>query len=119
MVSVAHSVALCFPVFGVVPRENRAIPPAKGPVAPAFSALEVGVALQVASWKESRYRGVSQLHCRLSRCSGALRQPQARGLSAGCVEITETKDMAKPLESGVRTTGSPNNGFRSTRFPMT
>ena len=43
----------------------------EGPVAPAFSALKGGVALQVASW----YRGVSQLHCRLLRCSGALSLP--------------------------------------------
>ena len=37
-----------------------------------FSAFRGGVALQVASWKVSRYRGVSQLHCRLSRCSASL-----------------------------------------------
>ena len=41
--------------------------PAKGPVAPTCVALRGGVALQVASWKVSRYGGVSQLHCRLSR----------------------------------------------------
>ena len=54
-------------------QENRATPPDKGPVAPAFSALSVGVALQVASWKVSWYKGVSQLHCRLSRYNGPLR----------------------------------------------
>ena len=37
-----------------------------------FSALKGGVAFQVGSWKVSRCRGVSQLHCRLSRCSGPL-----------------------------------------------
>ena len=31
-----------------------------------FSALKGGVALQVASWKLSRHRGVSRRHCRLS-----------------------------------------------------
>ena len=34
-------------------------PPSKGPVAPIFSALEGGVALQAASWKMSRYPGCS------------------------------------------------------------
>ena len=38
--------------------------PSKGPVAPTFSALKGGVALQVASWKVSLYKGLSQLHCR-------------------------------------------------------
>ena len=54
---VLHSVALCFPGFGGVSQENRATPPQKGPVAPTFSALEGGVALQVVAWKVSRYRG--------------------------------------------------------------
>ena len=53
-----HSVALCFPGFGGVSQENRATP-LKLPVAPASSALKRGVALQVASWKVSWYRGVS------------------------------------------------------------
>ena len=52
-------------------QENHATPPEKGPVASKFSAG--GVALQVASWKVLWYRGMLQLHCRLSRCSGALR----------------------------------------------
>ena len=56
--------------------------PRKGPLTPTFSALEGGAALQVASWKASRYNGVSQLPCRLSRCSGALRQ---------VVQLTEPK----------------------------
>ena len=53
-------------------QENSTTPPEKGAVEPTFSALEEGVALQVASWKASQYRGMSQLHRRLSRCSGAL-----------------------------------------------
>ena len=68
-----HCVALRFPGFGGVSQENRATPPQKGPVAPTFSAFEGGVALQVVAWKVSRYRGVSQLHCRLARYSGPLR----------------------------------------------
>ena len=43
----------------------------QGPVAPALAglaALKAGVALEVSSWKVSQYRGVSQLHCRLSHC---------------------------------------------------
>ena len=60
-----HSVALRFPEFGGVARESH-YSPSKGPVAPTFSALNGGVALQVASWKVSQYREVSQLHCRLS-----------------------------------------------------
>ena len=31
--------------------------PLKGPIVPTFSALKGGVALQVASWKVSRYSG--------------------------------------------------------------
>ena len=46
--------------------------PSKAPVAPSFAALKGGVALQVASWKVSRHKGVSQLHCRLSHCNGPL-----------------------------------------------
>ena len=65
-----------FPGFGGVSQENRTTSPGKGPVAPTVSALEGGVALQLASWKVSWYRGVSQLHCRLSCCSGALRFPE-------------------------------------------
>ena len=38
-------------------QENGGRPTEKGPVAPTFSALEGGVALQVASWKVSRYKG--------------------------------------------------------------
>ena len=57
-------------------------PPQKGPVAPTFSGLKRGVALQAASWKVSRYRGVSQLHCRLSRCSGALSPQLSDGMSS-------------------------------------
>ena len=38
-------------------QENRATPREKGPVAPTFSALKGGVALQVASWEVSRYKG--------------------------------------------------------------
>ena len=71
-----YPVALRFPASGKVPQENRATPTEKGPVAPTFSALKGGAALQVTSWKLSRYRGVSQLHCRLSRCN-------ASALSAG------------------------------------
>ena len=57
-------------------QENRATPPAKGPVAPTFATLKGGVALQVTSWKVSRYRG---LHCRLSRWPvGGLRIFHAR-----------------------------------------
>ena len=67
------SVALCFPRLGGLSQENRAAPLEKVPVTPTFSALKGGVALQVASWKVSRYRGVSQLHCCLSCYSGALR----------------------------------------------
>ena len=69
-----HSVTLRFPGFGGASQENRATPPEKGPVAPTASAFKGAVALQVASWKVSRYIGVSQLHCRLSRCSGACRK---------------------------------------------
>ena len=43
-----HSVALRLPGLGVS-QENRPTPPEKGPVAPAFSALKEGVALQAAS----------------------------------------------------------------------
>ena len=57
-----NSVALRLPRFGGVSQENRATPPERGPVAPSFSALKGGVALQVAFWKVSRYRGVSKLH---------------------------------------------------------
>ena len=59
--------ALCctiFPGCGEVWQEHRATTPQRDPVAPAFSALQGGVALQVASWKVSRYRGLSQLHYR-------------------------------------------------------
>ena len=52
-----RSVALRFRGFGGMSQENRATPPEKGPVAPPFSALKGGAALQVASWKVSRYRG--------------------------------------------------------------
>ena len=38
-------------------QENRATPPAKGPVAPTFATLKGGVAFEVASWKVSRYNG--------------------------------------------------------------
>ena len=58
-----------------VARESRYTLCQNGPVAPTFSALRGGVALRVASWKVSRYRGVSQLHCRLLRCNEALRFP--------------------------------------------
>ena len=61
-----HSVAPRFQGFGGVSQESGATPPGKGSVAPTFSALKV------ASWKVSGYRGVSQLHCRLSHCSGPL-----------------------------------------------
>ena len=44
----------------------------KGAVAPTFSALKGGLTLQAASWKVARYRGVSQLHCHLSRYNGPL-----------------------------------------------
>ena len=53
-------------------QENRTTPPQKGPVAPTLSAPKGGVALEVASWKVLRYRGLSQLHCRLARYSGPL-----------------------------------------------
>ena len=46
--------------------------PFKGTVAPTLSALNGGLALQVASWKVSPYREVSQLHFRLLRYSGPL-----------------------------------------------
>ena len=62
-----HSVALRFPGFGRVSQENRATPRHV-----PFSALKGGVALQVACWKALRYKGVSQLHCRLSRHRGPL-----------------------------------------------
>ena len=53
-----HSVALrFFPGFEGVSQENRATPREKGPVAPTFSALKGGVALQITSWKVSGYRG--------------------------------------------------------------
>ena len=42
-------------------QENLATPPEKGPVAPTLAALKGGVALQVASWKVSGYRGVLQV----------------------------------------------------------
>ena len=66
---------LCRTTFSMIWRSvagESPTPPAKGPAAPPFSALQGSVALQVASWKVSRYRGVSQLHCRLSCCSGPL-----------------------------------------------
>ena len=37
-------------------------------------------------------------------------------LSAGFTKITETTKWRKPRESRVQTTGSPNHGFRKTRF---
>ena len=45
-----------------------------GPVAPTFSTLKEGVALQVATRKVSHYRGVSQLQCHLSSYNGPLRR---------------------------------------------
>ena len=72
---VAFSGALCSPLnrIGGASQENRDTRPEKGPVAPPFSALEGGVALQVASWKVSRYKGgVAQRHCRLSRYNGSV-----------------------------------------------
>ena len=55
-------VAQHFPGLGEASQENSATyTPLKGPVAPTISALEGGVALQVASWKVSRCRGASQL----------------------------------------------------------
>ena len=56
-----------------------ALHPCKGPCSTTtFSTLKGGVALQVASWKVSRYNGVLQLHCRLPRYSGALSSKVAR-----------------------------------------
>ena len=51
-------------------------------MAPPCSALKEGVALQVASWKVSRYRGVSQLRCRLSRSNGPLSSPSSSNSSS-------------------------------------
>ena len=67
-----HSVVRCFPGFGGVSQENCTTHPEKGPVASTFAACKGSVALQVAFWKESRYRGVLQLHCGRSCCRGAL-----------------------------------------------
>ena len=67
------------------PTEPRYIP-SKGPVAPTFSAL-TGVShfkLPLAFWKVSQYKGVSQLHCRLSCYGGPLR------LCDGCWVIPKT-----------------------------
>ena len=69
-------------------KENRATPPSKGPVAPTFSALKGGVALEAASWKVWRYRVMSQLHCRLSRYSGPLGLDAAFLLTAGSSLLT-------------------------------
>ena len=55
-----------------VTRESR-YTPSKGPVVPTFSALKGGVALQVASWKASRYRVVSQLQCHGATVGHSLR----------------------------------------------
>ena len=70
--TLCRIVALRLTGLGGVSPENRATPPEKGPVSTYLSALQGGVALQVASWKVSRYRGVSKLHCRLSRYRGPL-----------------------------------------------
>ena len=67
-----HSVTLRFPGFGGVSQENRATPPEKGPVAPTFSALEGVSRFKLPLGTGVRYRGVSHLHCRLSRCNGPL-----------------------------------------------
>ena len=56
-------------------------------VAPAISALNWGVAIQVASWKVSQYRGVSRLHCRLSRYSGPLRERYELESRYSCFKI--------------------------------
>ena len=66
-----HSVALRFPTFGGMCRRIVLHPPEKALLHLPFQLLK-SVALQVASWKVSRYRGVSQLHCRLSRYNGPL-----------------------------------------------
>ena len=92
-----HSVALRFSGLGGMWQENRATPPEKGPVAPSFSALKRDVALQVASGKVSRYRGVSQLPCRLSRCNGAL--SWEREWKTSDIEITSENGKEYKKES--------------------
>ena len=62
-----YLVALCFPALKGC-HTRIVLHPLKGPcysVAPIFSALKAGVALQFASWKVSLCKGVSQLHCHL------------------------------------------------------
>ena len=68
-----HCVALRFAGFGGALAGESLCTHSKGPAATTFSGLIGGVALQVASWKVSRYRGVSQLHCRLLCYNGPLR----------------------------------------------
>ena len=95
-----HSVALRFPGYGGVSQENRAAPPQRtlwpppfqleGPVAPTFSALKGGVALQGAFPKVSWYRGVSQpqCHCCQSRYNGQLgRATEATNRARSCKNV--------------------------------
>ena len=62
-----HSVSLRSPGFGGVSQDNRTTPPEKVPAAPTFRG---GVALQVASWKVSRYRRA--VTARLFACRAAV-----------------------------------------------
>ena len=81
-----HSVAPHFPGFGGVSQENHATHSEKGPVAPTFSALNGGVALEVASWRVSRYRGCCSYTV---ACRAAVRHLACKGLRLchGCAHF--------------------------------
>ena len=63
-ITTLHSVALLFSAFGGVSQKNLAAAPSKGPVAPTFSALKGGVALQVASWSLEGVAAQGTVACR-------------------------------------------------------
>ena len=68
-----HSVALRFPVLGGVSPENRYTPWKRPCSAYLFSSKGVShFKLLLGRWRGAVH-GVPQLHCRLSRCNGALR----------------------------------------------
>ena len=71
-------------------RRSVALHTLKGPCSTYISALEGGVPFQVASCKVSRYRGMSQLHCRLSRYSGPLSCRRARTLQTDNPSLTDS-----------------------------
>ena len=65
-----------FPGLGGVSQDNRATPPSKGPVEPTLKSFQLLKGVSHFKLPLRRCRGtggVSQLHCRLSSCNGALR----------------------------------------------